>query len=182
MFTAAWHCVSIALFGVSLCGCNRYSPNIIAGCYIRKLTRTAKSSCGVFKAAVIKALLFIMGDTVLYCLYGIGGSTGGTVRPAPIAYSQQSLGNSDLVIEVQPDAFADISTMTGENAHTNLNCGGINVKKGRRKQLKMSPSGVVTAADMYQPGFRIRNAGLCSTSTRLLVLITSAVTSEHSQN
>ncbi|XP_060866462.1 uncharacterized protein LOC132942160 [Metopolophium dirhodum] len=179
MFTAARRCVSNALSGVSLCGCNRYNPNIVAGCYIRKLTRTANSSGGGFKAAVTTALLFIMG--ALYCLYGTGGSTSGTVTP--VAYSQQSLGNSELMIGVQPEAIADIATMTGGNAHTNLDCGGINGKKRRRKQLKIKPpSGVVTAADMYEPGFRIRNAGLCSTSTRLLVLITSAAAPEHSQN
>jgi len=88
MFTAARRCVSNALSRVSICGCNRYSPNIVAGCYIRKLTRTANSSGGGFKAAVTTALLFIMG--ALYCLYGTGGSTGGTVMP--VAYSQQSLG------------------------------------------------------------------------------------------
>jgi len=88
MFTAARRCVSNALSGVSLCGCNRYNPNIVAGCYIRKLTRTANSGGGGFKAAVTTALLFIMG--ALYCLYGTGGSTGVTVTP--VAYSQQSLG------------------------------------------------------------------------------------------
>jgi len=88
MFTTAWRCVSNALSGVSLCGCNRYSPNIIAGCYIRKLTRTANSGVGGFKAAVTTALLFIMG--AVYCLYGTGGSTGGTATP--VAYSQQSTG------------------------------------------------------------------------------------------
>jgi len=34
---------------------------------------------------------------------------------------------------VQPDVIADIATMTGGNAHTNLDCGGINGKKWRRK-------------------------------------------------
>ncbi|KAL4135801.1 hypothetical protein QTP88_007389 [Uroleucon formosanum] len=179
MFTAARRCVSNALSGVSLCGCNRYNPNIVAGCYIRKLTRTANSGGGGFKAVVTTALLFIMG--ALYCLYGTGGSTSGTATP--VAYSQQSLGNSDLIIGVQSDVIADIATMTGGNTHTNLDCGGINGKKQRRKQFKIKPpSGVVTAADMYEPGFRIRNAGLCSTSTRLLVLITSAAAPEHSQN
>lgn len=179
MFTAARRCVSNALSGVSLCGCNRYNPNIVAGCYIRKLTRTANSNGGGFKAAVTTALLFIMG--ALYCLYGTGGSTGGT--GTPVAYSQQSLGNSDLIIGVQQDAIADIATMTGGNTHTNLDCGSNNGKKRRKKQLKLKPpGGIVTAADMYEPGFRIRNAGLCSTSTRLLVLITSAAAPAHSQN
>jgi len=92
MFTAARRCVSNALSGVSLCGCNRYNPIVVAGSYIRKLTRTANGSGGGFKAAVTTALLFIMG--ALYCLYGTGGSTGGIVTP--VAYSQQSLGNYNL--------------------------------------------------------------------------------------
>uniref|UniRef100_A0A2H8TWB9 UDP-GlcNAc:betaGal beta-1,3-N-acetylglucosaminyltransferase 5 n=1 Tax=Melanaphis sacchari TaxID=742174 RepID=A0A2H8TWB9_9HEMI len=179
MFTTARRCVSNALSGVSVCGCNRYSPNTVAGCYIRKLTRTANSSGGGFKAAITTALLFIMG--ALYCLYGTGGNTGSTV--APIAFNQQSLGTSDSIIGANPDAIADVATMTGGNSHPNLDCGGNNGKKRRRKQQKIkSPNGVVTAADMYEPGFRIRNAGLCSTKTRLLVLITSAAAPAHSQN
>lgn len=179
MFTAARRCVSNALSGVSICGCNRHSPNTIAGCYIRKLTRTANSNGSGFKAVVTTALLFIMG--ALYCLYGTGGSTGSTVTP--VVYGQQSLGSSDSIIGMNPDAIADIAAMTGGNSHTNLGCGGNNGKKRRRKQQKIKPpSGVVTAADMYEPGFRIRNAGLCSTNTRLLVLITSAAAPSHSQN
>jgi len=88
MFTAARRCVSNAVSGVLVCSCNRYSPNILAGCYIRKLTRTSNGSVGGFKAAVTTALLFIMG--ALYCLYGTGGSTGGAVTP--VAFSQQLLG------------------------------------------------------------------------------------------
>ncbi|XP_060843634.1 uncharacterized protein LOC132923712 [Rhopalosiphum padi] len=179
MFTAARRCVSNALSGVSVCGCNRYSPNTIAGCYIRKLTRTANNGGGGFKAVITTALLFIMG--ALYCLYGTGGSTGSTVTP--VAFSQQSLGSSDSIIGVNPDAIADVATMNGGNSNTNLACGGNNGKKRRRKQQKIKPpNGVVTAADMYEPGFRIRNAGLCSTNTRLLVLITSAAAPAHSQN
>lgn len=91
--------------------------------------------------------------------------------------------NSDLMIGMQSDATVDIATITAGNAHSNLECGGNSGKKRRRKQPKIKPpGGVVTAADMYEPGFRIRNAGLCSTSTRLLVLITSAAAPAHSQN
>ncbi|XP_015368675.1 PREDICTED: uncharacterized protein LOC107165107 [Diuraphis noxia] len=180
MFTAVRRSVSNALSGVSLCGCNRYNPNIVAGCYIRKLTRTANGSGGGgFKAIVTTALLFIMG--ALYCLYGTSGSTGGIVTP--VAYSQQSLENSNLMIGVKSNATVDIATITAGNTHSNLECGGNNGKKPQRKQLKIKPPrGVVTAADMYEPGFRIQNAGLCSTSTRLLVLITSAAAPTHSQN
>lgn len=50
----------------------------------------------------------------------------------------------------------------------------------------MKPSsgvhGVLTAASMYEPGFRIRNSGLCTNRTQLLVLITSAAAPSHSQH
>lgn len=44
---------------------------------------------------------------------------------------------------------------------------------------KSSPGGTQTAADLYEPGFRIINARLCTEHTRLLVLITSAAVPAH---
>lgn len=89
MFTAARRCVSNALAPMSTTrGSNGSNINIIAGCYIRKLTRTANGSGGGLKAAVTTALLFIMG--ALYCLYGIGGNTSSSVTS--VTFGQQSLG------------------------------------------------------------------------------------------
>lgn len=46
-------------------------------------------------------------------------------------------------------------------------------------QKKKKSTGVLTAADLYEPGFRIPNAHLCTKHTRLLVLITSAAAPAH---
>lgn len=87
MFTAARRCVSNALARMSITrGSNGSNINIIAGCYIRKLTRTANGSGGGLKAAVTTALLFIMG--ALYCLYGIGGNTSSSITS--VSFGQQS--------------------------------------------------------------------------------------------
>lgn len=87
MFTTARRCVSNALARISITrGGNGSNINIIAGCYIRKLTRTANGSGGGLKAAVTTALLFIMG--ALYCLYGIGGNTNSSVTS--VTFGQQS--------------------------------------------------------------------------------------------
>lgn len=93
---------------------------------------------------------------------------------------------SNDVIDVKPD-MSVVATMDGGNPQTHLNIGGTsNVKIKKRKPQKIkSPSGgsgLLTAADMYEPGFRIKNAGLCTARTRLLVLITSAAAPSHSQN
>lgn len=67
----------------------------------------------------------------------------------------------------------------------NSACGDNKTKKRPKKLQKDKPPNggdVLTAADMYESGFRIQNAGLCSTHTRLLVLITSAAAPVHSQN
>lgn len=76
------------------------------------------------------------------------------------------------------------STIGSGNTHINLaNCSNNNDKKLLIKQQKKNgSSGVLTAADMYESGFRIKNVGLCSTQTRLLVLITSAAAPSHSQH
>lgn len=91
------------------------------------------------------------------------------------------------MIDVKPDIMSVVGMMDGGNSNTHLNIGGnSNVNKKRKYQQKIkSPSGgsgLLTAADMYEPGFRIKNAGLCTTHTRLLVLITSAAAPSHSQN
>jgi hypothetical protein len=75
--------------------------------------------------------------------------------------------------------------MNGSNLNTSLPCGGKNSKKPKKRPLKTkSPNGgrILTAADMYEPGFRIGNADICSPRTRLLVLITSAAAPTHSQH
>lgn len=75
--------------------------------------------------------------------------------------------------------------MKDGNSHTNIPCVDKNSKKPKKKPPKMKSSsggGVLTAADMYEPGFRIINADICSPRTRLLVLITSAAAPSHSQH
>lgn len=77
--------------------------------------------------------------------------------------------------------------MNGSNSHTSLPCEGKNNKKPKKtlpktKSPSSNDSGILTAADMYEPGFRIRNANVCSPRTRLLVLITSAAAPTHSQH
>lgn len=85
-------------------------------------------------------------------------------------------------VGIQPDIIAVVATMDGQNSQIKLaNCSNNNDKK--LKQRKTSgKSGVLTAADMYEPGFRIKNSGLCSAQTRLLILITSAAAPSHSQH
>lgn len=85
----------------------------------------------------------------------------------------ESISNS---ASVQSDMVAVLATMGGKKSHLKQDDNN-NIKKNIK-----SSSGIVTAADMYEPGFRIRNAGLCSPRTRLLVLITSAAAPAHSQN
>lgn len=93
----------------------------------------------------------------------------------------ESLGSAG----VHPDVARFMAAINGGNLHSNLgsNNSSNNDKKSQTKQPnKKSLSGVLTAANMYEPGFRIQNAGLCSPKTRLLVLITSAAAPAHSQN
>lgn len=83
--------------------------------------------------------------------------------------------------------ITDVGSIYGGNPKNNLTvCCNNDDKKLQSKQPKVKPSsgvdGVLTAADMYESGFRIRNTGLCSDRTRLLVLITSAAAPSHSQN
>lgn len=83
---------------------------------------------------------------------------------------------------VQPDTVNAKSTIDG---HTNLGSGNSYSNEKKQQNFKSTggnSGGVITAADMYEPGFRIQNAGLCSPRTRLLVLITSAALPAHSQN
>jgi len=176
MLTAARRSITNALSGASIIrSANGHNVNLISGCYMRKLTRTTNGNKGGLKAAVTTALLFIMG--ALYCLYN---SAGGSVT-----FSHQSLGSSN-VAGVQPDVLDFIESMDGDSLHPSIssdtNDGGQPEKK--KKKIKSSNSGsrVITAADMYEPGFRIKNEGLCSPRTRLLVLITSASAPAHSQN
>lgn len=91
------------------------------------------------------------------------------------------LGNSNSV-GIQQDVNTVVTAMDGKNSQIKLaNCSNNNDKK--LKQRKTSgKSGVLTAADMYEPGFRIKNSGLCSAQTRLLILITSAAAPSHSQH
>lgn len=83
--------------------------------------------------------------------------------------------------------IADVGSIYSGNPKNNFTvCCNTDDKKLQSKQPKVKPSsgvdGVLTAADMYESGFRIRNTGLCSDRTRLLVLITSAAAPSHSQN
>ncbi|VVC29788.1 Glycosyl transferase, family 31 [Cinara cedri] len=183
MFASVRRCISNVLAGLS--GSNRGANggnNIVLLTGVRKLTRTGNATGvgGGLKAALTTALLFIMGT--LYCLYGTGNSTTRTVTP--LGYGQQSLGVSDAV-GVQADLVA-VAAMVHEG--TAQAVGGCNNSKKHRKKPrpKLKPSngghGVLTAADMYEPGFRIRNSGLCTERTQLLVLITSAAAPSHSQH
>lgn len=88
---------------------------------------------------------------------------------------------------VQPEIIEVVDTVESGSSVANTACGDSNNnnnKKPKKQQKVNPPSGgdILTAADMYESGFRIRNAGLCSTHTRLLVLITSAAAPAHSQN
>lgn len=89
MFTSARRFASNTLAGASTTNGNYGSNvNLIASCYIRKLTRTTNGSGGGLKAVVTTALLFIMG--ALYCLYSSVSSTGGAVTT--VTFGHQSLG------------------------------------------------------------------------------------------
>lgn len=80
MFTAVQRYVSNTFAGISITsGGNRNNINL-AGCCIRKLTRTANGGGSGLKAAITTVLLFIM--VALYCLYGTSSSTGNAVAPA----------------------------------------------------------------------------------------------------
>lgn len=84
---------------------------------------------------------------------------------------------------VQSGAVTAKATSDGER--TNIGNGKINSDQKKQPKLNSktgNSGGVITAADMYEPGFRIQNAGLCSTRTRLLVLITSAALPAHAEN
>lgn len=87
MFTAVWRRVSNARVSINSNG-DGSNITLIAGCYLRKLTRTINVSGGGLKAAVTTALLFIMG--ALYCLYGIGNNTSNSVTS--VTFGQQPLG------------------------------------------------------------------------------------------
>lgn len=94
-------------------------------------------------------------------------------------------GSSSKLNGVQPEMIEVVDTVETGSSVSNTACGDSNNNKKPKKQQKVnSPSGgdILTAADMYESGFRIRNAGLCSTRTKLLVLITSAAAPAHSQN
>lgn len=85
MFTAVQRFASNTLAGASSNGdSNGSNINLIAGCYIRKLTRTTNGSG--LKAAVTTALLFIIG--ALYCLYSASNSTGGVVTSITFGHHQ----------------------------------------------------------------------------------------------
>lgn len=93
MFTAVQRYVSNTLAGTSITsGGNRNNINL-AGCYMRKLTRTANGGGSGLKATVTTILLFIM--VALYCLYGTGGNTGSVMTP--VANSLQSLSMSIII-------------------------------------------------------------------------------------
>lgn len=79
-------------------------------------------------------------------------------------------------IDIQSDIVTTIS-----NLYTNIS-GCDNNKKIKNKPKKFKSGNGLTAADMYDAGFRIENTNLCSSHTRLLVLITSAAAPSHSQN
>lgn len=87
-------------------------------------------------------------------------------------------------VSLQADLVAVAALMHSENAPANP---AVRCKNGKKQQKKpiVKPSsgtrGVLTAADMYEPGFRIRNSGLCTERTQLLVLITSAAAPTHFQ-
>lgn len=87
MFTAVQRFASNTLAGASSNGdSNRSNINLIAGCYIRKLTRTTNGSGGGLKAAVTTALLFIIG--ALYCLYSASNSTSSVVTSVTFGHHQ----------------------------------------------------------------------------------------------
>lgn len=73
---------------------------------------------------------------------------------------------------------------TAGDLYTNISgCDEIKKINNKPKKLKSQViGGGPTAADMYDAGFRIENADLCSSHTRLLVLITSSAAPSHSQN
>lgn len=52
----------------------------------------------------------------------------------------------------------------------------------QKNQKIITSNSILTAADMYESGFRIENTNICSSHTRLLVLITSAAAPSHSLN
>lgn len=94
------------------------------------------------------------------------------------------LESSDLA-GVQPDAIPVVATMDNGNKRTQpIDDNSDKIKKPKTIKTKTAAVGsaMLTAADMYEPGFRIENAGLCSSRTRLLVLITSAAEPSHSLN
>lgn len=77
----------------------------------------------------------------------------------------------------QSDMFVVEAKMDGQNKHTQLvNDISNNVKKQEKNKKKTA---MLTADDMYEPGFRIQNMDLCSSRTRLLILITSAAAPSH---
>lgn len=96
-------------------------------------------------------------------------------------------GISSKLNGVQPEIIEVVDTVESGSSVANTACGDSNNNnkiKPKKQQKVNPPSGgdILTAADMYETGFRIRNAGLCTTRTRLLVLITSAAAPSHSQN
>lgn len=102
-------------------------------------------------------------------------------------YILSSFSGSSKLNGVQPEIIEVVDTVESGNSVASSACGDSNNndnKKPKKQQKVNPPSGgdILTAADMYESGFRIRNAGLCSTRTRLLVLITSAAAPAHSQN